>query len=161
MASGGITMPTFTPLGSGLPGAPGSDGGLGGGAGDNSLFGSNSLGSHHDSVAAPQFADLGASLGGKPGAGGGLGGGILGGPLGGLDEKRKLSQTGGLNASGMGSGELPDADAEESKKDYSHLLQVFNIYKSKENFNASGFFNGGLDTGIEPSLLAVDFQTKE
>jgi len=54
-----------------------------------------------------------------------------------------------------------EAEAEESKKDYSHLLQVFNIYKSKENFNASGFFNGGLDTGIEPSLLAVDFQTKE
>lgn len=54
-----------------------------------------------------------------------------------------------------------EAEAEESKKDYSHLLQVFNIYKSKENFNASGFFNGGLDTGIEPSLLAVEFDTKE
>ena len=50
---------------------------------------------------------------------------------------------------------------EESKKDCSHLLSVFNIYKSKENFNASGFFNGGLDTGIEPSLLAVDIDTKE
>lgn len=41
------------------------------------------------------------------------------------------------------------------------MLQVFNIYKNKENFNASGFFNGGLDTGIEPSLLAVEFDTKE
>ena len=50
---------------------------------------------------------------------------------------------------------------EESKKDCSHLLAVFNIYKSKENFNASGFFNGGLDTGNEPSLLAVDIDTKE
>ena len=50
---------------------------------------------------------------------------------------------------------------EESKKDCSHLLAVFNIYKSKENFNAAGFFNGGLDTGIEPSLLAVDIDTKE
>ena len=50
---------------------------------------------------------------------------------------------------------------EESKKDCSHLLAVFNIYKSKENFNASGLFNGGLDTGIEPSLLAVDIDTKE
>lgn len=38
---------------------------------------------------------------------------------------------------------------------------MFNIYKNKENFNASGFFNGGLDTGIEPSLLAVGFDTKE
>ena len=52
-------------------------------------------------------------------------------------------------------------DMEESKKDCSHLLAVFNIYKSKENFNASGFFNGGLDTGIEPSLLAVDIDSKE
>lgn len=43
-------MPTFTPLGSGLPGAPGSDGGLGG-AGENSLFGSNNLG--NEVVAAP------------------------------------------------------------------------------------------------------------
>ena len=154
-------MPTFTPLGSGLPGAPGSDGGLGSGSGDNSLFGSNSLGQHHDSVAAPQFADLGASLGGKPGASAGIGGGILGGPLGGMDDKRKSQQPAGSSASVLGNGELADAEAEESKKDYSHLLQVFNIYKSKENFNASGFFNGGLDTGIEPSLLAVDFQTKE
>jgi len=52
-------------------------------------------------------------------------------------------------------------EEEESKKDYSHLLQVFNIYKSRENFEASGFFNGGLDTGVEPSLLAVEFETKE
>lgn len=52
-------------------------------------------------------------------------------------------------------------DAEELNKDCSHLLSVFNIYKNKENFNASGFFNGGLDTGIEPSLLAVGFDTKE
>lgn len=35
------------------------------------------------------------------------------------------------------------------------------MYKSKKNFNESGFFNGGLDTGIEPSLLAVEFDTKE
>ena len=61
-----------------------------------------------------------------------------------------------MNADG-----LDEAEVEESKKDYSHLLQVFNIYKSKENFQASGFFNGGLDTGIEPSLLAVEFDTKE
>ena len=54
-----------------------------------------------------------------------------------------------------------DFDADEANKDFSHLLSVFNIYKNKENFNASGFFNGGLDTGIEPSLLAVGFESKE
>ena len=60
------------------------------------------------------------------------------------------------------SGTANTEDSEQNeKKDYSHLLQVFNIYKSRENFNASGFFNGGLDTGIETSLLAVDFGTKE
>lgn len=100
---------------------------------------------------------MGASLGGSK-VGKGSGGGILGGPLGGLtdDSKRKSSLHSGSNAAG-GSNEAADAEAEENKKDYSHLLSVFNIYKNKENFNASGFFNGGLDTGIEPSLLAVDF----
>ena len=68
-----------------------------------------------------------------------------------LDDKRR-----GVPQNSDGGEEM-----EESKKDCSHLLSVFNIYKSKENFNASGFFNGGLDTGIEPSLLAVDIDTKE
>ena len=54
-----------------------------------------------------------------------------------------------------------DPDGDEDAKDYSHLLSVFNVYKNKQNFNESGFFNGGLDTGIEPSLLAVEFDTKE
>ena len=54
-----------------------------------------------------------------------------------------------------------DGDGDENKKDLSHLLNVFSIYRSKESFTESGFFNGGLDTGIEPSLLAVDFDTKE
>jgi|FrelakmetLWP11LW_1041352.scaffolds.fasta_scaffold85106_1 hypothetical protein len=62
---------------------------------------------------------------------------------------------------GRGKPTAEEEDNEESKKDFSHLLQVFSIYKSKENFSASGFFNGGLDTGIEPSLLAVEFDTKE
>ena len=74
-----------------------------------------------------------------------------------MDDKRKSSAvSAGPTSTGLND-ELVDEEAEESKKDYSHLLQVFNIYKSKENFNASGFFNGGLDTGIEPSLLAVEF----
>jgi len=83
-SASGITMPTFTPLGSGLSGAPGSAGAGLGGAEDNSLFGSNGLGQHHDSVAAPKFADLGASLGKA-----GPTGGILGGSLGGMDDRRK------------------------------------------------------------------------
>ena len=70
-----------------------------------------------------------------------------------MEDQKRGGRTGTLN--------LEDEEAEESKKDYSHLLQVFNIYKNKDNFNASGFFNGGLDTGIEPSLLAVEFDTKE
>ena len=103
---------------------------------------------------------MGASLGGASGKN--SGGGILGGPLGSLDDKRKSSNAGGSTSNAAGSfNDAADAEAEENKKDYSHLLSVFNIYKNKENFNASGFFNGGLDTGIEPSLLAVDFQTKE
>ena len=67
-----------------------------------------------------------------------------------LDDKREACAQSG-----------DEEDGEESKKDFSNLLQVFNIYKNKENFNAAGFFNGGLDTGIEPSLLAVEFDTKE
>ena len=60
-------MPTFTPLGGGLPG---SDLGMG----ENSLFGSNDMAGGSNTVAAPQFAELGASSSG-PGVG------ILGGPL--------------------------------------------------------------------------------
>ena len=80
-------------------------------------------------------------------------GGALPAMTGSMEDLKRGGRAGTLN--------LEDEEAEESKKDYSHLLQVFNIYKNKDNFNASGFFNGGLDTGIEPSLLAVEFDTKE
>ena len=62
----------------------------------------------------------------------------------------------GRNAQGNDAG-----DNEESTRDYGHLLQVFNIYKNAETFAASGFFNGGLDTGIDMSRLAVEFDSKE
>ena len=65
-----------------------------------------------------------------------------------LDEKRSRTAR-----------KAEDEDGDE--KDYSHLLSVFHVYKNKQNFGESGFFNGGLDTGIEPSLLAVEFDTKE
>ena len=81
--------------------------------------------------------------------------------MGALDEKQRKSSAAGGGSNAPGGFEAADAEAEENKKDYSHLLSVFNIYKNKENFNASGFFNGGLDTGIEPSLLAVDIDSKE
>ncbi len=132
-------MPTFTPLG-GLP-----SGELAGS--ENSLFGSSNLGAGGNSVAAPKFAQLGGPLQSQ-------GVGIMGGSLGvnssGLEDKR-----------GAGSHTAEELEIEEGNKDFSHLLNVFHIYKNKENFNASGFFNGGLDTGIEPSLLAVGFDTKE
>ena len=57
---------------------------------------------------------------------------------------------------------LEDDDFSDSaQKDFSHKLSVFHVYKNKKNFTESGFFNGGLDTGVEPSLLAVEFDTKE
>lgn len=68
-------------------------------------------------------------------------GGPLGQPHGGMmmpDDKRA-----------RGRPNQEDLEEEESKKDFSHLLQVFSIYKGKESFNQSGFFNGGLDTGID------------
>jgi len=132
-------MPTFTPLG-GLSGGDFSNS-------ENSLFGSNSLEARSGKVNAPQFAQLGGSL---QNADDGILGGKLGSNKSSLDDKK-----------GLGSQSAEDLDAEELNKDCSHLLSVFNIYKNKENFNASGFFNGGLDTGIEPSLLAVGFDTKE
>ena len=40
-------------------------------------------------------------------------------------------------------------------------LQVLNIYANKDNFAKSGIFNGGLDVGIDPMRLSVDFNIKE
>lgn len=72
-------------------------------------------------------------------------------------------QTGaGLEDKRSGSMSLEDEEFDEaSQKDFSHKLSVFHVYKNKKNFTESGFFNGGLDTGVEPSLLAVEFDTKE
>jgi len=127
----GITMPTFTPLGGGL-----SSHDLG--APENSLFGSSSL-----DDTATHFVDLGNSMQSS----------ILGGSLApshsAQDDRRNVKTASN------------DLEGDEDLKDYSHLLSVFNVYKNKQNFNQSGFFNGGLDTGIEPSLLAVEFDTKE
>jgi hypothetical protein len=38
---------------------------------------------------------------------------------------------------------------------------VLNIYANKDNFAKSGIFNGGLDVGIDPMRLSVDFNIKE
>lgn len=115
-------MPAFTALGGGL------GGGLGTGqlrsttvSEDNSLFSSKSLGDGKNQVAAPQFADLGGALNKGPG----MLGGPLGQPHGGLaDDKR-----------GRGINSPDENEDEESRKDFSHLLQVFSIYKNKDSFN--------------------------
>ena len=39
--------------------------------------------------------------------------------------------------------------------------QVLSIYANKENFSKSGVFQGGLDVGIDPMRLSVDFNIKE
>ena len=50
---------------------------------------------------------------------------------------------------------------EEEGKDLSHLLQVFKIYRNQDELRNSGIFNGGLDIGIDPMQLSVDFNIKE
>jgi len=38
---------------------------------------------------------------------------------------------------------------------------VFKIYRNQEELRNSGIFNGGLDIGIDPMQLSVDFNIKE
>ena len=59
----------------------------------------------------------------------------------------------------LGQNEGGEQDEEELQNQ--QLLQVFNIYSSKENFSQAGLFNGGLDVGIDPMRLSVDFNIKE
>ena len=121
-------------------------------ANENSLFGSSGLdggsGPGGSSIAAPQFADLGGPLS-QPGGTGILGGQLAPPPIHHVEDK---SRTMSLE---------DDEFGDPAQKDFSHKLSVFHVYKNKKNFTESGFFNGGLDTGVEPSLLAVEFDTKE
>ena len=52
-------------------------------------------------------------------------------------------------------------NGDDSEIPNQQILQVFNIYSSSENFAKSGIFNGGLDVGIDPMRLSVDFNIKE
>lgn len=122
-----------------------SGGNLGGG--ENTLFGSGRLPEDPDAIAAPQFAELGGALKGARSN-------MLDGSM-----SQQSSSAGEKRAGATSENEQSNHD--ERKKDHSHLLQVFNIYRSSENYNESGFFNGGLDTGIEPSMFPVDFEAKD
>ena len=64
-------------------------------------------------------------------------------------------------ANGMGQSLMSQGNNDESEVQNQQILQVFNIYQSKENFAKSGVFNGGLDVGIDPMRLSVDFNIKE
>ena len=75
-----------------------------------------------NAVAAPQFAELGGSL--KSHGSGGIMSAGLPQMHGGLEEKR-----------GRTGQQIQGEEGIESNKDFSHLLQVFNIYKNKESFN--------------------------
>ena len=64
-------------------------------------------------------------------------------------------------ANGTGQSLINQGNQDEAEMQNQHILQVFNIYSSKENFAKSGVFNGGLDVGIDPMRLSVDFNIKE
>lgn len=38
---------------------------------------------------------------------------------------------------------------------------VFHIYSSPEDFKNAGIFNGGLDIGVDPTQLSVNFNSEE
>ena len=49
----------------------------------------------------------------------------------------------------------------EDQKDPGNLLKVFQIYRNQEQLRNSGILNGGLDIGMDPMQLSVDFNQKE
>ena len=113
----------------------------------------------------PQFAELGGFKGGSQFA---LPGGLTSVDGAGSDQQQQLlAQQHQMQMQKMHRQAQNDAhqqdvgEIEEEGKDLSHLLQVFKIYRNQDQLRNSGIFNGGLDIGIDPMQLSVDFNIKE
>lgn len=66
-----------------------------------------------------------------------------------------------LGQSGFDNGDLEDKKIQADGGKGRDNSNVFHIYSSPEDFKNAGIFNGGLDIGVDPTQLSVNFNSEE